>query len=284
MPVSFCWGQGADCDISAAGLAVTRHESRSSGQLDYTITAELDGEGTGYLVQDGCSLQYVWELTGESAVIRYEADVATSGAAVNTVIAHADTVDLLQANDIRYLAIDETPTFAGDEALPTFVAGWFKAAPYYYPVYRDLGVMVYRVDESVLQGPQQTVNTVMAGDDSESPELTLLGWRQLSPAQPGQLLTVAFYWRGERPIEKDCVVFVHLGDGNVVVAQNDSVPSDQGNPTTAWVPGETVIDLHTIELPADFTPGTYYLSTGMYDVATGERLLAYDDQGEHWSG
>jgi len=40
-----------------------------------------------------------------------------------------------------------------------------------------------------------------------------------------------------------------------------------------------VVDDFTLNLPADLTPGSCHLVTGMYDLETGQRLVAVDENG-----
>jgi hypothetical protein len=43
-------------------------------------------------------------------------------------------------------------------------------------------------------------------------------------------------------------------------------------PTSAWQPGEIVVDEFELPLPDVLAAGEYSLVTGMYDLATGQRL------------
>jgi hypothetical protein len=72
-------------------------------------------------------------------------------------------------------------------------------------------------------------------------------------------------------------VFVHLIDetGNIV-AQSDAAPANWTRPTTGWLPGEYVVDAHTLNLPAALPPGPLTLRVGLYDPATGARLMTGD--------
>ena len=282
MPATLPWCREERKNISTSGLVVSRQEVRPSGELDYSITAALDGEGEGNLTAQNCTLYYNWDVTSESAVIRYKVDVNTLGAAANSVIPQANATDLLRDYDVRYLAIDETPPFTGEEPFSAFKKGWFRSAPYFYPIYHDLGVTVYRVDESALNGPAQTNDSVLSADGPETPDAALLGWRQMNEARPGEMLTVALYWQGQQPIDDGYFVFVHLVKGPRMVALGDGLPSNGGSPTATWVPGQTVIDLHTMVLPADTAPGRYQLNVGLYATQGGERLPAYDGQGHRW--
>jgi hypothetical protein len=91
--------------------------------------------------------------------------------------------------------------------------------------------------------------------------------------RPGEPLGVALTWQTEAALDTRYKVFVHLYalDGTLV-AQHDGEPNGDLSPTTAWQPGEVVIDRHGLLLPQSLSPGTYQLAIGLYQE-TGERLL-----------
>ncbi len=101
----------------------------------------------------------------------------------------------------------------------------------------------------------------------------LLGYDTWSLAKPGDILPVTLYWQPQRETRRSWKVFVHLLDttGNIV-SSHDAEPAQWERPTTSWVAGEYIVDMHTISLPADIVPGNYRIVVGLYDEATGERL------------
>ena len=100
---------------------------------------------------------------------------------------------------------------------------------------------------------------------------------QPSPEGRGGLLSCAvpLLWRAEAETPTDYRVFVHLVDatGNIV-AQSDAAPAGWTRPTTSWLPGEYVLDTHTLTLPATLPEGPLSLRVGLYDPDTGQRLLS----------
>jgi hypothetical protein len=50
------------------------------------------------------------------------------------------------------------------------------------------------------------------------------------------------------------------------------VPAGWTRPTTGWLPGEVIVDTHTLAIPPDAPAGTYTLQSGLYDPDTGVRL------------
>jgi len=93
-------------------------------------------------------------------------------------------------------------------------------------------------------------------------------------AQPGDVLQIRFDWRTDAPLTTRYKVFVQLlNEGGVLVAQRDAEPVGNTFPTTAWTPGETVVDNHGLPLPDDLPPGEYQLIVGLYNIdAPGQRL------------
>ncbi len=101
--------------------------------------------------------------------------------------------------------------------------------------------------------------------------VTLVGYTAMPDApQPGETLTLTLVWRGEQEMEESYHVFVHLlnADG-ALMAQADGQPVGWSRPTTGWLPGEYVSDVHTLRLPAGLPPGEYGLLVGLYVPGNG---------------
>ncbi len=105
---------------------------------------------------------------------------------------------------------------------------------------------------------------------------------------PG-MVQVTLRWAADAFLDTDYTVFVHLvdpEDGDRMVAQGDAPPLGGRWPTSLWLPGVRLDDVHAIPLPADpsdvsssgrnVRPGTYDLLVGLYDPRTAERLLLPD--------
>ncbi len=104
-------------------------------------------------------------------------------------------------------------------------------------------------------------------------QLRLAGY-ELSRADGGQAVGVTLAWQALGPIDTSYTAFVHLLDGEGrLVAQSDAVPAG-GYATDRWLAGEVVVDNHTLPIPEDLVPGSYLLVAGLYDAATGQRLVA----------
>ena len=108
---------------------------------------------------------------------------------------------------------------------------------------------------------------------------TLLGANlkpETSNLKPNDPLIVTLVWRAEDTPSASYHVFLHLlGPDGTLVAQSDGVPAGWSRPTTGWMPGEYITDMHTLSIPPDAATGEYVLSAGLY-LPGGARLTAPD--------
>jgi hypothetical protein len=86
----------------------------------------------------------------------------------------------------------------------------------------------------------------------------------------GTVYAIGLRLRALQPLETAYKVFVHLesADGRVV-AQSDSLP---GGGLRTQSTSNTLDDWRDLVLPPTTPPGRYYLSAGMYEPASGQRL------------
>jgi hypothetical protein len=90
---------------------------------------------------------------------------------------------------------------------------------------------------------------------------------------PGAALTITLQWQALHEMRSDYKSFVHLLDpSGHLVAGSDAVPANWTRPTTGWLPGEYVADLHALALPGHLAPGEYHLEIGLYDAESNRRL------------
>jgi hypothetical protein len=91
---------------------------------------------------------------------------------------------------------------------------------------------------------------------------------------PGEFLSLDLRWHANTRLDSAYTVFVHLGQSDQApIAQSDSAPAGGFEPTLGWQPGQLVIDRRAFLVPLDAPPGVYQLYAGLYDSATGSRLL-----------
>ena len=60
------------------------------------------------------------------------------------------------------------------------------------------------------------------------------------------------------------------------MAQHDSLPQGGEAPTTTWLPGEVISDMHLLTLPSSLSAGEYILVVGIYDARDMKRLPTAD--------
>ncbi len=95
------------------------------------------------------------------------------------------------------------------------------------------------------------------------------------PITDSEILNIKLVWEANENITEDYHVFVHIIDesGNIVV-QSDGKPANWTRPTAGWLPGEYIIDGHTIILPSDIKTGSYIVNVGLYNNLNYERLVS----------
>ena len=102
-------------------------------------------------------------------------------------------------------------------------------------------------------------------------QITLLG---LTAEADETTLAVTLVWQAGADVPISYTVFVHAldGEGNLI-AQSDRLPAEGTRPTTGWLPGEVVTDVHRLAVE----PGQVAaLRVGLYDGGTGLRLRLED--------
>jgi hypothetical protein len=106
--------------------------------------------------------------------------------------------------------------------------------------------------------------------------VTLAGY---SLHRTDQALQIHLYWQTQQPLPIRYKVFTQLLDpANGVVSQSDQVPAAGQRPTSGWLPGEIITDVHHLPLPA--AGQSYRLITGLYNPLNGERLPLLEESRE----
>ena len=86
----------------------------------------------------------------------------------------------------------------------------------------------------------------------------------------GGTLDLTLHWQALASADRAYTVFVHLVDEKGDIrGYGDSEPGGGAYPTTGWLPGEYLADLHTVTVAPDAPAGTYRLAVGLYDPVTG---------------
>jgi hypothetical protein len=133
------------------------------------------------------------------------------------------------------------------------------------------GYVASRLDETALlldeQSFAQTHLMLFAPRDQATPlharfddGIELIGYA-LAPDR------LTLIWRATSAPSRNYTVFTHaLAADGTLLAQHDAPPRI---PTSAWIPGETIVDVHEFAFPAD---QPVMLAAGLYQPETGERL------------
>jgi hypothetical protein len=103
--------------------------------------------------------------------------------------------------------------------------------------------------------------------------ISLLGWAAaLENSEPGRL-RVDLAWRADRRSTTDYTAFVHLIDpSGAILAQSDAPPGGEPNPTTKWVPGETIRMAAYLNLEPGQDLSSLRLRIGLYEPVSGKQL------------
>jgi 4-amino-4-deoxy-L-arabinose transferase-like glycosyltransferase len=138
---------------------------------------------------------------------------------------------------------------------------------------------------SAFSGPDHPVAATL-GD-----AVQLLGYSlDGEAASPGDTLYLTLYWQALAPLDKDYTAFTHLlGEHNPATngplwAGHDGQPDAGHYPTTAWQPGQIILDVHPLPIPVDAPAGEYRLATGLYLLESMIRLPAADSAGNPLPG
>lgn len=90
-------------------------------------------------------------------------------------------------------------------------------------------------------------------------EIRLFGLATLPHViEPGQRLSIGYYWRARGKPRGDYQVVSQLRNANnAVVLEQAGTPADGTYPTSAWQIGEALLDWHDLDLPRDLKQGEY---------------------------
>ncbi len=126
-----------------------------------------------------------------------------------------------------------------------------------------------RVGDAIhLLGADYAINGVWVQPDTGTPALV----------KPGDEVIVRLYWRSDATLSEDLHGFVHLVNAlDNVVAQQDQIPGPNFQPTTLWLPGNTVLDEYQLRVPEDASSSVFWPLVGLYDYETLERLPVVRD-------
>lgn len=82
---------------------------------------------------------------------------------------------------------------------------------------------------------------------------------------------LSLVWETTAQLDESLRLFVHVLDGERIVAQRDVIPVDWSRPTTGWQPGEVIVTEHDFSGDG-LESGRYALRLGWYEPINGERV------------
>lgn len=152
--------------------------------------------------------------------------------------------------------------------------GMYEDGEPYYQVYRVPAGSAARL------APQRPLQTVWGG------RIALLGYDlDQDRYQPGETALLTLYWRSLEAVQEPYTVFAHLlgpprpDSDSPVWAGDDHEPGRASYPTSAWQPGEAILDEYALPIPPDAPPGPYDLEVGLYQWPAMQRLAVSSSSG-----
>jgi 4-amino-4-deoxy-L-arabinose transferase-like glycosyltransferase len=162
-------------------------------------------------------------------------------------------------------SLERLPQFFPDGEI--VAGGGYRDGVPYYQVYRVPAGSEPRLN------PQHRVQVAWAD------QIGLIGYDVDRPGyKPGERVRLTLYWRSLAPTKRALTAFTHLlgpphpQTGDPVWVGADHEPGRASYPTSAWQPGEVILDEFVLPVPADAPPGEYDLEVGFYQLQTMQRL------------
>jgi hypothetical protein len=115
-------------------------------------------------------------------------------------------------------------------------------------------------------------------------KVALIGYDLASPIDRETGLNLRLYWQALSELDEDYTIFVHwLDEGGRILTQQDNQPRNGTYPTGLWDEGEIVEDPYNLTIPAGLPTSQQpiLLAVGMYQLETLERLVVFDENGQH---
>lgn len=111
-------------------------------------------------------------------------------------------------------------------------------------------------------------------------DFSLAGYDLPQSATIGQDVSLNFWWQADSDSDVTATQFLHwFNTDTEEFFIFDQVPFAGYFPTQDWVAGMLVQDSWTVSIPDDIPAGTYRVQTGMFELATAQRIAVADNTG-----
>jgi hypothetical protein len=95
---------------------------------------------------------------------------------------------------------------------------------------------------------------------------------QGGPVRAGSELAIQTYWRVTQSPAQPLSLMAHVLDTNgVPIAVGDGL----GIPIDQWQPGDVIMQRHSLQIPSETSPATYWVQVGAYTLPDIQRLPVY---------
>jgi hypothetical protein len=110
--------------------------------------------------------------------------------------------------------------------------------------------------------------------EADAAQVMILKHEISMPSEITPTLGLTLTWQTVAPLAQDYTAFVHvLAEDGTKIAQRDTQPCDGECPTSAWQPGEIVVDQIALDLSTEALPEAYQVAVGLYLLENGERAV-----------
>ncbi len=252
------WLRPAVLTVAALALAASllgqpaRAAVRNYPQLDRSRDWRVYDLGQDMLASSAAGGQVVG-LLGETTLVRYFRDVLGQRGDVTVVPADAEAT--------RFAAVEA----ALARGWPVYLTRDLPGAAARYSM--DAAGPLIAVSLKAQPAPPPAGQALAAGIVLTDARSTI---RQ---THAGPVLRLTLTWAAAMPIHEELKVSARLLDaaGQTLVVQ-DRVPVHFAYPTTAWVPGELVVDVYDLALPRDAVTGPCDILLVLYQAVDGREL------------
>lgn len=167
-------------------------------------------------------------------------------------------------------------SFGTTESLESIQAQLRKVRNVLLADYRSDHITIYNAGGLEAEG-REPARMFVANFDGK------IGLLSASSKRDGSVVEITLQWQCWEEVDQEVTVFVHLcSEDGELVAQADGYPVMNMSRPAFWKPGDVWRDVRILRLPANATPGLYFIKVGLYPRSGERRLLALDSVGQRY--